>query len=158
MKPWAGLKACGRMAVGGLLLLAAGLKVSSPPRGIDDPGGVWSFAAAIEAQGLMPAAWAGAAAWTVIGLEIAVGVWLLSHRGVRAASAAALALLAVFAAYLGLVKAFGRSHACGCFGSVGDGDIGTALVRTALMATALSPSVLTRRGSRGAVGARHRRG
>lgn len=128
-----------RIAVGLMLTLAAGLKLTDPPRAVDDPGGLAAFVAQIRAQALVPHDAAAALAVAVIAAELALGFWLLSHRAPRPARAAAAALVLAFSLYLAALLLWGNPTPCGCFGRGGQESLANALARNALVLTMLAP-------------------
>lgn len=132
--------AAGRVCVGALLLVAAGLKVTQAPVAVGRNGGADAFMDIIARQHILPAWSVGPVAYgTVLG-EIAVGSWLLSHRGVRWAAAAGVGMMASFACYLIILKYRGADPACGCFGRLETGEFVVSLLRNVVMSGCLALS------------------
>jgi putative oxidoreductase len=135
-----------RVALGGVFLYAAATK-------LPDMG---AFAETVANYRMMPAALVPAAAAAVIGIEIAVGLLLVSGRLARAAALVSTALLAAFTVGIAQALARGIDLRCGCFGSAERATWWTVVRDAGLLAMAL---VLLARGPgrllppRGATGA-----
>jgi len=105
--PW--ISTVVRLALGGVLLAAGGLKVVDPQSSVQ----------AVRAFELVPTAletWVG---WGVPFLEIALGLLLVAGLFTRVVAAAASALLVVFIVAVASAAARGLSIDCGCFGGGG---------------------------------------
>ena len=112
-----------RLALGAVFLYAAYTKLSQP----------WLlFAMAIDGYQLLPQWAVLAVARTLPWAELALGLLLLAGFGLRWASAAVTALLAVFFALMIRSYAKGMSIDCGCFGA-GDALSAKTLVRDGLL-------------------------
>ncbi len=116
MPRWLGL-AC-RLALGGLFLYAALLKIGDPA----------AFAKDIANYRLLPESWATAAAYLIPCLEVVVALGLITGIWLRGAALWASGLMLVFIAALVVNLARGLDIDCGCFGS-GESDPVTALYR-----------------------------
>jgi putative oxidoreductase len=95
-----------RILLGGIFLYAAGTKVPD----------MAAFADSVANYRILPPDLVPVAAAALVGVELLVGLALVSGRGARAAAWVATALLAAFT--LGLTSALARGIdlACGCFG------------------------------------------
>jgi uncharacterized membrane protein YphA (DoxX/SURF4 family) len=98
--------ALARLALGGIFLYAAGTKLPD----------MAAFADSIANYRILPAGLVPAAAAVLVGVEVVVGLALLSGRGARAAAWVATLLLATFTAGLSAALVRGIDLACGCFG------------------------------------------
>jgi putative oxidoreductase len=134
-----------RVALGAIFLYAAATK-------LPDMG---AFAEAVANYRMMPAALVPAAAAAVIGIEIAVGLLLVSGRLARAAALVSTALLAAFTIGIAQALARGIDLRCGCFGSSERATWWTVARDAGLLAMALALLVrgpgrlLPRRGATG---------
>jgi putative oxidoreductase len=115
-----------RLALGAVFLYAAATK-------LPDMG---AFAESIANYRLVPAALVAAAAAAVVGVELAVGVLLVTGVRARAASLAAAALLAVFTVGLSQALLRGIDLRCGCFGGSEKATWITVVRDVALLAAA----------------------
>lgn len=132
-----------RVLVGMFFLLAAGAKLSlAEGHGAGVTYGIATFAALIAGHQIVPERFAYAAAISAVVVEIAVGVWLLSHRRERLASMVAIVLLAGFCVYLVAAYIKVGDAPCGCMGKLTSGKLTDALVRNSGLIAVLLPSVL----------------
>jgi uncharacterized membrane protein YphA (DoxX/SURF4 family) len=102
-----------RLLVGGVFLLASVPKIQSPG----------SFADAVRAFQLLPPGLVLPFAFVLPWLELLVGVYLIAGFMSRLAALSAIVLLGMFV--VALFDALGTgntAHACGCFGSAGNGN------------------------------------
>ena len=99
-----------RVVLGGVFLVAGGLKVIDPQ----------SAVAAVRAYRLLPASVATIVGWGLPFAEIALGLLLLAGAATRVAAATTAVLLVVFIAAVISAAVRGLSIDCGCFGSGGD--------------------------------------
>jgi uncharacterized membrane protein YphA (DoxX/SURF4 family) len=106
--PWVSTGA--RVVLGGVFLVAGGLKVIDPQ----------SAVAAVRAYRLLPASVATIVGWGLPFAEIALGLLLLAGAATRVAAATTAVLLVVFIAAVISAAVRGLSIDCGCFGSGGD--------------------------------------
>ena len=105
---WASTAA--RLVLGGVFLVAGGLKVIDPQ----------SSVAAVRAYRLLPSALLTIVGWGLPFAEIALGVLLLAGIATRLVALASAVLLLVFVAAVISAAARGLSIDCGCFGGGGD--------------------------------------
>jgi uncharacterized membrane protein YphA (DoxX/SURF4 family) len=105
--PW--LATVGRIALGGVLLVAGASKMPDPAAAVR----------AVRAYELLPEPLVAPVAFGLPVLEVVIGLALIAGVFVRAAAVAAAALLVVFIA--GVAAAWGRGLQidCGCFGGGG---------------------------------------
>lgn len=145
-KSWlAYASAIARVLVGLFFLLAVVAKLSTVTYvGGLAARGAPALAAVIRQHGVIPSTLAPSAAYTVIGLELAIAVSLLAHRRVRVVSIAAIGLLGVMSAYLVVVWIMRGNVSCGCLGKLTNDQLSTSLVRNTLAASLLVPSILRR--------------
>ena len=99
-----------RLVLGGVFLVAGGLKVIDPQ----------SSVAAVRAYRLLPSALLTIVGWGLPFAEIALGVLLLAGIATRLVAVASAVLLLVFIAAVTSAAARGLSIDCGCFGGGGD--------------------------------------
>lgn len=137
------LASLARVAVGVVLLVAAGAKLSD----VDAEGGTFShgvplFASTIAAHHVLPNTLAMPAAWVVLILETVIGLWLLSHRQVRSAALAAVLLMLIFSTYLVLARIKSGNATCGCFGRVTRHDLMFSLARNGILVAMILPSLV----------------
>lgn len=145
-KSWlAYASAIARVLVGLFFLLAVVAKLSTVTYvGGLAARGAPALAAVIRQHGVIPSTLAPSAAYTAIGLELAIAVSLLAHRRVRVVSIAAIGLLGVMSAYLVVVWIMRGNVSCGCLGKLTNDQLSTSLVRNTLAASLLVPSILRR--------------
>jgi uncharacterized membrane protein YphA (DoxX/SURF4 family) len=98
-----------RLALGGVLLVAGGLKVIDPSSSVQ----------AVEAYELLPEGVARLVGWGLPFAEIAIGLLLVVGALTRTAAIAAGLLMVVFIAAVASAAARGLSIDCGCFGGGG---------------------------------------
>ncbi len=108
--------------------------------------GVAAFSSAIERGGVVPASLVGVVAVLVLGLEVVIGVALLSHRGVKLWASVAVSFLFVLTAYLVFLQIRGKTPDCGCIGQW-DSSIPLSIGRNALLSVACLPSLLVVKGA-----------
>ncbi len=122
-----------RLGLGWLFLAAATHKLND----------IGDFRVVLATYRVLPAALVGVAAWSIVGVEIAVGIGALLQR--VEAHVAAVALLLAYAAAMGLNLARGRRDIdCGCGGAAQPLSLGLIIRNTLLAlgaAIALLPSV-----------------
>jgi uncharacterized membrane protein YphA (DoxX/SURF4 family) len=106
--PWVSTGA--RLVLGGVFLIAGGLKVIDPQ----------SAVAAVRAYRLLPAAVATIVGWGLPFVEIALGLLLLAGAATRVVAATSAVLLVVFIVAVTSAAVRGLSIDCGCFGGGGD--------------------------------------
>jgi uncharacterized membrane protein YphA (DoxX/SURF4 family) len=106
--PWVSTGA--RLVLGGVFLVAGGLKVIDPQ----------SAVAAVRAYRLLPAAVATIVGWGLPFVEIGLGLLLLAGTATRVVAATSALLLVVFIAAVASAAVRGLSIDCGCFGRGGD--------------------------------------
>ncbi len=99
-----------RLVLGGVFLVAGGLKVIDPQ----------SSVAAVRAYRLLPSSLLTIVGWGLPFAEIALGVLLLAGIATRLVAVASAVLLLVFIAAVTSAAARGLSIDCGCFGGGGD--------------------------------------
>ena len=99
-----------RLVLGGVFLVAGGLKVIDPQ----------SSVAAVRAYRLLPSSLVTIVGWGLPFAEIALGVLLLAGVATRLVAVASAVLLLVFIAAVTSAAARGLSIDCGCFGGGGD--------------------------------------
>jgi uncharacterized membrane protein YphA (DoxX/SURF4 family) len=92
----------------GAIFLASGILKARKPN---------QFVRAVAAYRLLPAGWIRPLAYTLLGIEIVVGILLLSGWQVQAAAALCTILLLCFSCAIAINLARGRTNInCGCFG------------------------------------------
>tara|TARA_R110000744_G_scaffold380356_1_gene500905 strand:+ start:2481 stop:2954 length:474 start_codon:yes stop_codon:yes gene_type:complete len=131
-----------RIGVGGFFLFAVVMKltnVTTTQHGLES--GVAAFASAIERGGVVPASFVGVVAAAVLGIEVVVGVGLLSHRAVKHWASVAVVFLFVLTGYLLFLQIRGKTPECGCIGQW-DSSIPVSIGRNALLSLACVPSLL----------------
>ncbi len=124
---WRAMPGLLRIGVGGFFLFAVVMKltnVTTTQHGLES--GVAAFASAIERGGLVPGSLVGLVAVVVLGVEVVVGMGLLSHRAVKQWASVAVLLLFVLTAYLVFLQIRGKTPECGCL-SVG--VLGSGILR-----------------------------
>lgn len=132
-----------RLVVGAGFLLAAGAKLSlAEGHGAGVTYGLTTFAATIAGHKVVPEGFQFAAAVAAVAAEVLMGLWLLSHRRERLASALAIVMLAGFCAYLVVAYVKVGDAPCGCMGKLTSGKVTDAIVRNAGLVAVLLPSVL----------------
>ena len=99
-----------RLVLGGVFLVAGGLKVIDPQ----------SSVAAVRAYRLLPSSLVTIVGWGLPFAEIALGVLLLAGVATRLVAVASAVFLLVFIAAVASAAARGLSIDCGCFGGGGD--------------------------------------
>lgn len=112
----------GRLALAGVLLYAVYAKLDNPPGTVLSFDtfrlklAVASFGIAIANYQLLPASVTESVAYLVLGIETALGLWLLIGMGLRWSASASAALLGFF--FLLMLHAYSRGLIidCGCFG------------------------------------------
>ena len=119
--------ALARLLLGGIFLYAAGTKVPD----------MAAFADSVANYRILPPALVPAAAAVLVGVEILVGLALLTGRGARPAAWVASALLAGFTVGLAAALARGIDLACGCFGGAAPATWWTVARDVAWLALAL---------------------
>lgn len=143
---WLGHVSAGaRILVGLFFLLAVVAKLST----VVYVGGLSARGAAaltgvIRQHEVIPSGLAPAAAYGAIGLELALGMMLLTHRRVRPVCGAATGFLAVMSVYLVIVWIMRGNVSCGCLGQLTKDQLSSSLVRNAVAAGLLVPSVIRR--------------
>ncbi len=115
-----------RVALGGVFLLAAVTKLPD----------MSAFAESVANYRLLPASFVPGAAVVVIGVELAVGVLLVTGRLARATALLATAILAVFTIALAQALLRGIDLRCGCFGGTENATWLTVLRDVVLLAAA----------------------
>jgi uncharacterized membrane protein YphA (DoxX/SURF4 family) len=115
-----------RLVLGGVLLVAGGLKAIDPQTSVT----------AVRAYELLPASLATVVGWGLPFAETALGLLLLAGIATRVVAAATAVLLVVFIIAVVSAAARGLSIDCGCFGGGGqvprgETAYGTELVRDA---------------------------
>lgn len=136
-----------RVGVGAFFLFAVVMKltnVTTTQHGLET--GVAAFSSAIERGGVVPASLVGVVAVLVLGLEVVIGVALLSHRGVKLWASVAVSFLFVLTAYLVFLQIRGKTPDCGCIGQW-DSSIPLSIGRNALLSVACLPSLLVVKGA-----------
>jgi putative oxidoreductase len=136
-----------RVGVGAFFLFAVVMKltnVTTTQNGLES--GVAAFASAIERGGVIPGSMAWGTALVVLGIEIALGVGLLSHRMVKKWASGAVVFLFVMTAYLLFLQIRGKTPECGCLGQW-DSSIPLSIVRNAVLSLACLPSLIAFGGS-----------
>jgi uncharacterized membrane protein YphA (DoxX/SURF4 family) len=116
-----------RIALGALFLYAAATKLPD----------LASFAESVANYRLVPSAVVPAAAVAVIGVEIVLGLLLVTGRLARATALVATGLLALFTVGLGQALLRGIDLRCGCFGGTERATWLTVLRDVSLLAAAL---------------------
>ncbi len=112
----------GRLALAGVLLYAVYAKLDNPPGTVASFDSfrlqlaVASFGIAIANYQVLPPSITEAVAYIVIGVELALGLWLLLGVGLRWSASASAALLGFFFALMLRAYAKGLIIDCGCFG------------------------------------------
>ncbi len=113
------------ICLGALFLIAAATKIASPTR----------FRSAVLGYQILPRMLVRPIAWSLPGVEVLVGITLLTGWAVRAALVAAATMLTGFCAAMILVMRKGHHPDCGC-GIGGNRPIGVGLVtRNLILAT-----------------------
>ena len=137
-----------RLVVGVFFLMAAGAKVVlSDGHGAGVTYGLSTFAAVIASHHIIPSGASYATAVASVALEVALGLWLLSHRHSRWAAIFTIAFMGVFCLYL--IAAYLRvgDAPCGCLGKLMSSKLTDAILRNAALSAMLLPSLVTfRRG------------
>ncbi len=105
--PW--ISTVVRVVLGGVLLVAGGLKVIDPQSSVQ----------AVQAYELLPEELARIVGWGLPFVEIAVGLLLILGLFTRAAAITAGILMVAFIAAVAWAAARGLSIDCGCFGGGG---------------------------------------
>ncbi len=132
-----------RLLVGIVFLGAAALKYSMITTTQFGPrGGIEAFAATIARGGVFPDMFINPIAYGVIGLEIIVGLALLTHLAPKLWSGIAAFMLFAMTIYLIYLQARGKTPDCGCLGQW-DSSIPISIGRNALLSLACLPSILT---------------
>jgi uncharacterized membrane protein YphA (DoxX/SURF4 family) len=106
-----------RLALGAVFVYAAWIKLLGPHWSWPPRLEPWAlFALAISSYDILPLKWVELVARTLPWLELAMGLMLLTGRGLRIAATATALLLLVFFGLM--VRAFsqGKEISCGCFG------------------------------------------
>lgn len=153
MGPYAGLIAGIARIVLGTLFLASGVaKITQfEVLPIGPAQGLQVFAYVLQRHALFPSVMAWPVAVGVVGAEVLVGLWLLSHRRGSTAGRCALVLLLMFTLYLAIAIWHQGKAACNCFGTLQPTSVGWAIARnTGLMllsAVAGWPAILRGRTS-----------
>lgn len=98
-----------RLLLGGVLLVAGGIKVADPV----------ASEQAVAAYELLPQVLEKPVGWGLPFLEVALGLLLLVGYGTRLAAAIGGVLMVLFIAAVGSAWARGLSIDCGCFGGGG---------------------------------------
>ena len=101
-----------RLVLGGVLVVAGWLKISSPDDAVR----------AVQAYQILPGSWTHAVGYGLPLLEIVIGLLLILGLGTRWAAIAAGVLMLVFIAGIVSVWVRGLSIDCGCFGGGGTVD------------------------------------
>lgn len=114
-RDWVGL-AC-RLILGGVLLVAGGLKVGNLAESVE----------AVRAYRLLPYELTAVAGYALPLIEVAVGVLLILGLFTRFSGLVGALLLAAFVIAIASVWARGLSIDCGCFGGGGETDPAKAL-------------------------------
>lgn len=133
-----------RIGVGAFFLFAVVMKltnVTTTQHGLET--GVAAFASAIERGGVVPTSLVGVVAVVVLGIEVVVGVGLLSHRLIKHWATIAVLFLFVLTAYLLFLQIRGKTPDCGCIGQW-DSSIPVSIIRNALLSLACLPSLLNK--------------
>jgi uncharacterized membrane protein YphA (DoxX/SURF4 family) len=105
-----------------------------------------AFVEAVAGYGLVPTATVDLVASAAIVGEVALGVWLASGRGRRAALGTAAGCFVAFAGVIALAWWRGAAGDCGCFSGVVESQIGLGAVlrNAALAAVAVNAAVVER--------------
>jgi uncharacterized membrane protein YphA (DoxX/SURF4 family) len=112
----------GRLALAGVLLYAVYAKLDNPPgAALSFDTFRWklavaSFGIAIANYQLLPPSVTETVAYLVLGIELALGLWLLLGLGLRWSATASAALLGFFLALMLHAYSKGLTIDCGCFG------------------------------------------
>ncbi|MHA7813663.1 MAG: MauE/DoxX family redox-associated membrane protein [Phycisphaerales bacterium] len=129
-----------RTLIGILFLGAAALKYSMITTTQYGPrGGLDAFAATIVRGGVFPENWAYPIAYGVFGLEIIIGLALLTQLAPKLWAGLTASLLLCMTIYLVFLQARGKTPECGCLGQW-DSSIPISIVRNALMSLACLPT------------------
>jgi uncharacterized membrane protein YphA (DoxX/SURF4 family) len=130
---------CARIAIGGLLVIAGGLKI----------GHAESLASSIAGFRLLPAAAIPVLAVILPFLEVLVGLYVLAGLFTRVAALVAAALLAVYASAIASAVLRHLPANCGCFGPNDSATadwphvaLDAALAAVALFIAAAAPGAL----------------
>ena len=107
LAPW--ISTVVRLVLGGVLLVAGGLKVIDPQTSVQ----------AVKAYELLPDGMARIVGWGLPFVEIGIGVLLILGLLTRAAAIVAGILMVAFIAAVASAAARGLSIDCGCFGGGG---------------------------------------
>jgi uncharacterized membrane protein YphA (DoxX/SURF4 family) len=99
-----------RMVLGGVFLVAGGLKVIDPQSAVE----------AVRAYRLLPTSLETLLGWGLPFVEIALGLLLLAGIATRMVAAATAVLLLIFIGAVASAAARGLSIDCGCFGGGGE--------------------------------------
>jgi uncharacterized membrane protein YphA (DoxX/SURF4 family) len=99
-----------RMVLGGVFLVAGGLKVIDPQSAVE----------AVRAYRLLPTSLETLVGWGLPFVEIALGLLLLAGIATRMVAAATAVLLLIFIGAVASAAARGLSIDCGCFGGGGE--------------------------------------
>jgi uncharacterized membrane protein YphA (DoxX/SURF4 family) len=99
-----------RMVLGGVFLVAGGLKVIDPQSAVE----------AVRAYRLLPTSLETLVGWGLPFVEIALGLLLLAGIATRMVAAASAVLLLIFIGAVASAAARGLSIDCGCFGGGGE--------------------------------------
>ena len=99
------VESVGRVAAGGILLVAGAAKLKIGPR---------TFAQAIRSYRLLPGRLATPAAHAIPVLELVIGTALLTGTLVRISALAGAVLLFTFSLAIAIALARGQRNACGC--------------------------------------------
>jgi uncharacterized membrane protein YphA (DoxX/SURF4 family) len=98
------------MVLGGVFLVAGGLKVIDPQSAVE----------AVRAYRLLPTSLETLVGWGLPFVEIALGLLLLAGIATRMVAAATAVLLLIFIGAVASAAARGLSIDCGCFGGGGE--------------------------------------
>ena len=134
-----------RTLVGIVFLCAASLKYSMITTTESGPkGGIDAFAATIARGEVFPHDLTFPIAAVVFGLEILIGLALLTHLAPKFWTGIATLLLLALTIYLVFLQVRGQAPSCGCLGQW-DTSIPIGIGRNALLSLACLPTLLTSR-------------
>lgn len=133
-----------RILVGVVFLGAAAQKYSMITTTQYGPrGGIEAFAATIARGGVFPEIFVGPIAYGTFGLEIIVGLALLTHYAPKLWASIASMMLLLMTTYLVFLQIRGKAPSCGCLGQW-DTSIPVGIARNAALSLACLPTLITR--------------
>ena len=126
--------AIARVLVALILFASAVLKVTySQPTPVNGRVGIGAFEDLMIRHEVLPAVIIPMTARMVVGTELLIALWLLTHWRPRAASLAALTLMLAFSTYLIMIYINNGDPTCGCFGVLSKEGLTQQLARNSVL-------------------------